>query len=62
MNVELLDKTELSKMLKVSEKFIEKHTASRRIVGAIKLGRVWRYSRIEVEKRLLRGGEFLLRK
>lgn len=60
MDIKLLDKKELSEMLNVSERFIEKHTQSRRIRGQIKVGRLWRYSKMEIEKALLNGKDFLL--
>jgi excisionase family DNA binding protein len=51
---------QLAQKLNMSLKFIEKHTQARRIPGQTKVGRMWRYNRIAVEKRLLSGNNFLL--
>jgi len=59
MNNDFLTPEQLASMLQVSKKFIDKHIASRRLPGAVKIGRLWRFSRIEVEKRLVTG-ELLL--
>lgn len=58
-NKEFLNAHELAEKLGMSTKFIAKQTARRRIPGATKVGRVWRYRLIEIEKRLLTG-RFLL--
>ena len=50
---------ELAKILNVSIKFIQKQTQARRIPGQVKVGRLWRYNRAEIEKAMLRGGQFL---
>lgn len=55
----LLTPDELSDILHVSRKFVEKYIAAKRLPGAIKIGRVWRFNKLEVEKRL-NAGEFLL--
>ena len=52
--------TELALFLHVSLKFVQKHTALRRIPGQIKVGRHWRYNRIEIEKHMLGHMQFLL--
>ena len=52
---------ELATMLKVSRRFIETNTSARRIPGQIKIGRLWRYKKISVQKALI-GGQFLLDK
>jgi len=44
--------SELSLFLKVSRKFIEKH---RQRIPGVRIGKTWRYSRIEIEKRILSG-------
>ena len=51
---------ELAERLNVSKKFVQNQTLARRIPGQIKIGRVWRYCRAEVEKAMLKGGQFLL--
>lgn len=50
---------ELAKYVGVSRKFVVKHVENRRIPGAVKVGRVWRFRISEVEKRL-HCGELLL--
>lgn len=50
---------ELASYLKVSKKFIEKHLSTRRIPGAVKIGRVWRFRRADIQKRLLSGSLLL---
>jgi len=52
---EFLSPRELAEKLSVSLRFVEDNTYSRRIPGAIKIGRVWRYRVSDVEKALLRG-------
>ena len=54
-NTEYFTPDELAAYLNVSRKFIEKHIATRRIPGAVKIGRVWRFRRSDLEKRLLSG-------
>lgn len=61
-NKRLLSVDELSVLLGVSRKFVEKNTASRRIVGAIKVGGRWKYNKAIIEKRLLNSTQFLLEK
>ncbi len=61
MDDELLTPTELANRLKMSLKWVVKHTQGRCIPGQVKVGGLWRYRRIEVEKRLL-SGQFLLKK
>ena len=46
---------ELAAKVNMSLKWVVTHTQARRIPGQTKLGRVWRYRRAEVEKRLLSG-------
>ena len=53
---------ELARKLNMSLKWVVKHTQARRIAGQVKIGRLWRYNKIEVEKRLISGQEFLLKK
>lgn len=52
---------ELADYLNCSEKFIRKHIESRRLPGMVKLGRVYRFRKSDVEKRLL-SGQLLLEK
>lgn len=49
----LIDTNDLAIMLSVSKKFIEKHR--NRIVGAVKIGGVWRYKLAEIQKRIETG-------
>ena len=56
---EFLTARELATKLGMSTKFIEKQTARRRIPGATKIGRVWRYRVSDVERRLLTGNLLL---
>ena len=46
---------ELADYSHMSLKFIEKHIATGRLPGAVKMGRVWRFKRVDVEKQLLTG-------
>ena len=50
----LLNPRELANRLGVSLKFVIKHTQTHRIPGQIKIGRLWRYDPIAIEKALLR--------
>lgn len=59
MQSEFLTPQELAGMLNVSQKFIDKHIATKRIPGAVRVGRLWRFKRIDIEKRLAIG-ELLL--
>jgi len=59
---EFLNSIQLANMLSVSVKAVIKWRAQRRIPGAIKCGRVWRFNRIEIRKRLLSGNLLLPRK
>jgi hypothetical protein len=43
----------LSKRLNVSKKFIVAHRAN--LPGAMKIGRIWRFDKVAVEKKLLSG-------
>ena len=52
---EYLNTEELSIMLNVSKKSIEKWRSQNRLPGQLKCGRVFRFRRLEVEKRLLSG-------
>jgi excisionase family DNA binding protein len=46
----------LAERLNVSKKFIVSHR--RRLPGAMKVGRIWRFDRVAVEKKLLSGNLF----
>ena len=52
---EYLTPGQLAAKLNMSLKWVVKHTQARRIPGQTKFGRLWRYRRVEVEKRLLSG-------
>jgi hypothetical protein len=51
----LLTPRELAFRLSMSLKWVEKQTQARRIPGQTKIGRVWRYDWIAIEKRLVSG-------
>lgn len=51
---EYLTPKELANKLGMSLKWVEKQTYSWKIPGQIKIGRLWRYKRIDVEKALLK--------
>jgi predicted DNA-binding transcriptional regulator AlpA len=51
----LLSPEQLANKLNMSLKWVEKHTQERRIPGQVKVGRVWRYNWIEVQKRMISG-------
>ena len=52
---------ELANYLNCSEKFIRKYIESRRLPGMVKIGRVYRFRKSDVEKKLL-SGQLLLEK
>ena len=52
---EFFDSRELSEYLNVSRRSVEKWRGQRLIPGAVKIGRVFRFRRVEIEKRLLSG-------
>jgi excisionase family DNA binding protein len=58
---EFLTPQEVAGKLNMSLKWVTKQTQARRMPGQIKIGRLWRYRRTDVEKRLL-AGSFLLEK
>jgi hypothetical protein len=47
---ELITTEQLAKVLSISKKFIETHR--NRIVGAVKIGRVWRYNIQAIRQRI----------
>ncbi len=58
---DFLTPKELAAKMNMSLKFVVTQTQARRVPGQVKVGRLWRYRRVEVEKRLL-AGKFLLEK
>lgn len=56
---ELLTVPEVAKMCSMSEKFIYKHIASKRMPGMVKCGRYWRFRASEVRKRFISGNLLL---
>lgn len=56
---ELIDSDDLSQMLSVSKKFIEKHR--NRIAGAIKIGGVWRFRVADIRMRLATGKDIFIK-
>jgi predicted site-specific integrase-resolvase len=52
---EFMTAIDLSKRLNISIQAVKKWTAARRVPGQIKVGNRWRYSRLAIEKALLRG-------
>lgn len=61
MEQEFLTVKELAAYLNCSEKFIRRHIESRRLPGMVKIGRVYRFRKSDVEKKLL-SGQLLLEK
>jgi len=61
MEQEFLTVKELANYLNCSEKFIRKHLEGRRLPGMVKIGRVYRFRKSDVEKKLL-SGQLLLEK
>jgi excisionase family DNA binding protein len=61
MEQEFLSVKQLADYLNCSEKFIRKYVESRRLPGMVKIGRVYRFRKSEVEKKLL-SGQLLLEK
>ena len=59
---EFFSPRELARKLNMSLKWVVKQTQARRMPGQVKVGRLWRYNRFEIEKRLLSGCDFLLKK
>lgn len=49
----------LMRWLNVGEKWVSNHTQDRRIPGARKIGRFWRYERAAIELQLLSTGQAL---
>jgi excisionase family DNA binding protein len=58
-SIEFYTPKQLAARLQVSARSLEKWIQQRRIPGQIRIGRVWRFRAIEVEKRLL-NNDFLL--
>jgi excisionase family DNA binding protein len=56
-----LSATELAQYLGNSRKFVEKHIATRRIPGMVRVGGRWKFRKSEIERALNRG-ELLLPK
>ena len=52
---EYLETSQLAMMLNVSKKAIIKWREQGRLAGAVRCGRVWRFNRLAIEKRLLSG-------
>ena len=57
---DLITSQELARRLSMSVKFIEKHR--QRIYGAIKIGRVWRFSLSEIRARLATGRDIVIKR
>lgn len=55
---ELITTEELAKMLSVSKKFIESHRNS--IIGAMKIGRVWRFNIKQIRSNLASGKSVII--
>ncbi|MFP4165296.1 MAG: hypothetical protein ACLFVE_15090 [Chitinispirillaceae bacterium] len=54
---ELIDSTELARMLSVSKKWVEKHR--NRIIGSIKMAGVWRFRVQMIRARLAAGRDIV---
>ena len=61
MEKEYLSPDELATKVGMSLKWVRKHATQRRIPGQVRFSNQWRFRLIEVEKRLLGGGDFLLK-
>ncbi len=61
LDPEYLSPKQLADKLNMSLKWVEKHTQEHRIPGQVKMGRVWRYHWIEIQKHLI-SGQLLLEK
>jgi len=59
MNNEFFTTEQLAKYLGVSVKAVVKWRDARRIPGCVRCGRVWRFRRSDIEKRLLSGSLLL---
>lgn len=57
---DLIDSKALAKLLSVSVKFVEKNRV--RMAGAVKIGRIWRFSLSEVRDRIATGRDLLLKR
>ena len=57
---ENLTARELMDWLRVGKKWVNQYTAARRIPGAFKTGRSWKYPRHAIELQKIRTGEVLL--
>ena len=57
-NDDFLTPKQMAKLLNVSEKFVQTH--SRNLVGFIKIGRLNRFKRSEIEKAAIRGEQIVL--
>jgi len=57
---EVLTDEELAAWQKVGLEMIVKATQARRIPGAYKAGRSWRYRRADIERQILKTGQMLL--
>ena len=55
MESSFFDTRELAVFLKTSVRTVEKWRGQRLIPGAVQVGRVWRFRKNEIEKRLLSG-------
>ena len=62
MEKEFLSPEELAMKIGMSLSWVRKSATKRRIQGQVKFGNEWRFRILDVEKRLLSGGEFLLEK
>lgn len=56
---EFITPKELAALTRMSLKFVQKHIATRRIPGMVRVGRNWIFRRSEIEKRLSAGSLLL---
>lgn len=59
---EFLSTDELAKLLNISIKTVRKYIETRQLPGMVKIGRLYRFRKYDVEKRLLSGSFLLERK
>jgi excisionase family DNA binding protein len=54
-DAKFINSRQLQELLNVSEAFIQKYMAARRLPGMVKIGKLWRFNLEEVEKQLATG-------
>jgi hypothetical protein len=57
---DMITSKQLAEMLAVSEGFIKKHRA--KIHGSVRIGKIWRFSKSEINARLKTGRDILIKR